>query len=44
LKSNGARAVVKKKVLKQQIKQLGKLMKAHEQQQQRQLKAHQVPT
>lgn len=41
LKSNGARAVVKKKVLKQQIKQLGKLMKAHEQQQQRQLKAHQ---
>jgi len=32
----------KKKVLKQQLKQLRKLMKSHEQQQQRQLKQHQL--
>jgi len=40
--SNAPKAIIKKKVLKEQIKQLRRLVKAQEQQQQKQLKTHQV--
>jgi len=39
--SNAPKAIIKKKVLKEQIKQLRRLVKAQEQQQQKQLKTHQ---